>query len=147
MNMMYGIKCLGMSTGAIYMSIYDLCKRWLIGADEDHPAEMLPRRHQPLRAATVLASGGAAGFVGAMVCTPLDVLKSRIQVSLCAEQYPRGVRSALREIYQEAGRSLLASVRICYRGLVPIVVRIVPANAACFFGVEFALHTINYFSQ
>ncbi len=60
-----------------------------------------------------------------------DVVKSRIQASTAQGAQP-GMLSVARELVAAEG------VRGLYRGLVPALVRAVPANAACFAGIEYS---------
>jgi len=65
-----------------------------------------------------------------------DVLKSRLQTAP-EGTYPRGVRDVLKKLLKEEGP------RALYKGLVPVMIRAFPANAACFMGFEVALKFLN----
>jgi hypothetical protein len=60
-----------------------------------------------------------------------DVVKSRIQANT-AQGQQLGMVGVARELVAAEG------VRGLYRGLVPALVRAVPANAACFAGIEYS---------
>ncbi|RWS25729.1 carnitine-acylcarnitine carrier protein-like protein [Leptotrombidium deliense] len=89
-----------------------------------------------LSAGRTLFAGGLAGIMNWVVAIPPDVLKSRLQTSP-AGMYPRGVRDVFKKLMKEEGITAL------YRGATPVFIRAFPANAACFFGYEFALKVIN----
>lgn len=79
-----------------------------------------------------LVAGGAAGIANWAVGMPADVIKSRLQTAPDGT-YPRGVRSVLPALIRDEGISAL------YKGVVPVMLRAFPANAACFIGLEFAM--------
>lgn len=81
-------------------------------------------------------AGGFAGMINWVVAMPADVLKSRLQIS-SIDKYPRGMRSLLPEILREEGPWVL------YRGVMPIMIRAIPANATCFFGIEIAMKILD----
>lgn len=85
-------------------------------------------------------AGGIAGAVNWIVSMPIDVLKSRIQIS-SIEKYPNGMRSAWKEMMHLEGPGGL------YRGLIPVIIRSFPANAACFLGIEIAINFLNNFTK
>ncbi|CAH1365940.1 hypothetical protein MTP99_002245 [Tenebrio molitor] len=76
-----------------------------------------------------LFAGGCAGISHWIVGMPLDVLKSRIQTAPSGI-YPKGVRDAFRKLMVVEGPAAL------YTGITPVLLRAVPANAACFLGFE-----------
>ena len=84
-----------------------------------------------------LIAGGLAGIANWSVAIPPDVLKSRLQTAP-AGKYPRGIRDVFAELRREEG------LRALYKGATPVFLRAFPANAACFFGYEYALKFLNY---
>lgn len=55
-----------------------------------------------------MAAGGAAGILSAMVTTPLDVAKTRLQTQSDLQRTYKGMLDALRRIvHEEGGRALL----------------------------------------
>lgn len=84
-----------------------------------------------------LVAGGLAGIANWSVAIPADVLKSRLQIAP-AGKYPRGIRDVFIELRREEG------LRALYKGATPVFLRAFPANAACFFGYEYALKFLNY---
>lgn len=85
---------------------------------------------------TILA-GGAAGISYWIVGMPPDVLKSRLQTAPPGT-FPNGIRDVFRELMQKEGPSAL------YKGVTPVMLRALPANAACFIGFEIAMNFLNY---
>lgn len=81
-------------------------------------------------AGTILA-GGSAGISYWIVGMPPDVLKSRLQTSP-AGSYPGGIREVFAELMRREGPLAL------YKGVTPVMLRALPANAACFIGFEIA---------
>lgn len=73
-----------------------------------------------------------------IIAMPADVLKSRLQIST-TNKYPNGMRSLLPLILQQEGFFIL------YRGIIPIMLRAFPANAACFLGYEITTKFIDHY--
>ncbi|KAI1714224.1 mitochondrial carrier protein [Ditylenchus destructor] len=121
----------GAPSGGIYMSAYDTLKRFFSGVA---PLNSIP-------SAPILVAGGCAGMAVGAICLPLDIIKSRVQTAP-AGKYPHGVRSAVKELYNIYRiEGINYTVRTCYRGIVPVLIRTFPCNAACFGGVELILFT------
>mmetsp|Transcript_35103 Transcript_35103/g.55200 ORF Transcript_35103/g.55200 Transcript_35103/m.55200 type:complete len:303 (+) Transcript_35103:56-964(+) len=73
-----------------------------------------------------LVAGGLAGMLGWFISYPLDVAKTIIQTSA----NPKSLASTLLHIYGTKG------VRGLYHGLMPVLLRAFPSNAALFWGYE-----------
>lgn len=86
--------------------------------------------------ATIMA-GGSAGIANWIIGMPPDVLKSRLQTAP-EGTYPNGIRDVFRNLIKHEGPFAL------YKGIVPVMLRAFPANAACFVGFEVALKFFNY---
>lgn len=84
---------------------------------------------------TVFA-GGMAGVANWTVGMPQDVLKSRLQTAPTGT-YPNGIKDVFRELMRNEGPTAL------YKGFVPVLTRAVPANAACFIGLELCMRFLN----
>lgn len=84
---------------------------------------------------TVFA-GGMAGVANWTVGMPQDVLKSRLQTAPSGS-YPNGMKDVFRELMKNEGPTAL------YKGFVPVLTRAVPANAACFIGLELCMRFLN----
>lgn len=85
---------------------------------------------------TILA-GGFAGIANWVIGMPPDVLKSRLQTAP-EGTYKRGIREVFVKLIKEDG------VLALYRGVVPVMLRAFPANAACFLGFEMAMKFLNW---
>ncbi|PNF15006.1 Congested-like trachea protein [Cryptotermes secundus] len=86
---------------------------------------------------STIFAGGSAGIANWLVAMPADVLKSRLQTAP-EGTYPNGMRDAFKVLMKEEGpRSL-------YKGVIPVMLRAFPANAACFIGFELCMNFLNY---
>eukprot|EP01098_Paradermamoeba_levis_P007529 TRINITY_DN3116_c0_g1_i1.p1 TRINITY_DN3116_c0_g1~~TRINITY_DN3116_c0_g1_i1.p1 ORF type:complete len:317 (-),score=105.13 TRINITY_DN3116_c0_g1_i1:143-1015(-) len=82
-----------------------------------------------------LMAGGLAGVSNWLISIPPDVIKSRFQSA------PEGKYSGLWDVMKELLRT--EGVKGLYRGVGPALLRAFPANAACFFGVEFSRNLLD----
>lgn len=85
---------------------------------------------------TILA-GGAAGIAYWIVGMPPDVLKSRLQTAP-EGTFPNGVRDVFRHLMKNEGPLAL------YKGITPVFLRAIPANAACFLGLELSKQFLDF---
>jgi len=85
----------------------------------------------------ILVSGGLAGMCNWGIAIAPDVLKSRLQTAP-EGTYPNGVRDVFRHLMRTEGPQAL------FRGVVPVMLRAFPANAACFVGYEMAMRFLNW---
>lgn len=83
---------------------------------------------------TVFA-GGCSGIANWLIGMPIDVLKSRLQTAK-EGQFPNGIRDVARELLRKEGPLAF------YKGIVPVLMRAFPANAACFLGFELSKELI-----
>lgn len=74
-------------------------------------------------------AGGMSGIMHWVVGMPPDVIKSRLQTAP-EGKYPLGMMSVFSELMKTEGPVGL------YKGVVPVMLRAFPANAACFVGFE-----------
>jgi hypothetical protein len=74
--------------------------------------------------------GGVAGGFGSWVTNPMDVIKTRLQTDMGAQQFHGSVRLCAAEIYKEGGAMAFL------RGSIPRLVHKVPANAFFFWFYE-----------
>lgn len=81
-------------------------------------------------------AGGMAGVANWTVGMPQDVLKSRLQTAP-EGAYPNGMRDVLRQLLKNEGPLAL------YKGFAPVMTRAIPANAACFIGLEMCMRVLN----
>lgn len=85
----------------------------------------------------VIFAGGMAGINNWAVGMPADVLKSRLQTAP-EGTYKNGIRDVFKELMVKEGPLAL------YKGVVPVMLRAFPANAACFIGFEFCMRFLNW---
>ncbi|VUC36859.1 unnamed protein product [Clonostachys rosea] len=117
-----GVSLIGVSHGAVQFAVYEPAKRMYVASREDPSA--------PIRTeATMLISGGAKLVAGA-VTYPYQVLRSRLQNYQAEERFGQGFRGVVRKTWREEG------VRGFYRGLVPGVIRVMPATWVTFLVYE-----------
>lgn len=114
------------ASGMYFMS-YEFLQNYLTPEGKTR-ADLSPGR--------TLFAGGIAGIMNWVVAIPQDVLKSRLQTAP-EGKYPKGIRSVFKELMKEEGP------RALYRGATPVFLRAFPANAACFFGYEYAMKFLN----
>ena len=112
----------------MYFASYEFLQNYLTPEGKTR-ADLSPGR--------TLFAGGMAGIFNWSVAIPADVLKSRLQTAP-EGKYPRGIRDVFKELRREEGLKAL------YKGATPVFLRAFPANAACFFGYEYALRFLNY---
>ncbi|KAH0954443.1 hypothetical protein HN011_010498 [Eciton burchellii] len=86
--------------------------------------------------ATIVA-GGFAGIANWLVGMPPDILKSRLQTAP-EGTYKKGVREVFIKLMKTEGPKAL------YKGIVPVMLRAFPANAACFMGFEVCMIFLNW---
>jgi len=133
-----GIKSVYKGTGAtllrdvpasgVYFSVYETL---LVMA-----GEWTKKPRNELNPAVLLTCGGLTGIANWCVAIVPDTLKSRYQTAP-EGTYKNGLRSVFAEIMKESGPKGL------FKGITPVLVRAFPANAACFFGFEMAMRTLN----
>lgn len=121
------VSLLGVSHGAVQFAVYEPAKRW-------YYASRL-RRHgvgerEPIAPGATVALSSAAKLVAGAVTYPYQVLRSRLQGYNPEEQFGRGFRGVVARIWREEG------MRGFYRGLVPGVVRVMPATWVTFLVYE-----------
>jgi len=83
-----------------------------------------------LSPAHLLISGGIAGIMNWVVCIPFDTVKTKLQTA------PDDIKVTYFGIWREVLKT--KGFLGLFQGIVPIMIRAFPANAACFFGVEVA---------
>ena len=116
-----GVSLIGVSHGAVQFAVYEPAKRMYAASSEENtpiPTEV-----------TMLLSSGAKLVAGA-VTYPYQVLRSRLQNYEAEERFGRGFRGVVRKTWREEG------VRGFYRGLVPGVIRVMPATWVTFLVYE-----------
>ncbi|KHO01538.1 Mitochondrial carrier domain protein [Metarhizium album ARSEF 1941] len=120
-----GVSLLGVSHGAVQFAVYEPAKRVYfssrVAEGDAHP--------RLTNEATVVISSAAKLIAGA-VTYPYQVLRSRMQNYRADERFGKGIRSVTTRIWAEEGAAGF------YRGLVPGVVRVMPATWVTFLVYE-----------
>jgi dicarboxylate transporter 10 len=80
--------------------------------------------------ATHLTASLMAGFVATTVCSPVDVIKTRIMTASPTESKGHGIVGLLREVFRKEGFAWM------FRGWVPSFVRLGPHTIATFIFLE-----------
>lgn len=120
-----GVSLFGVSHGAVQFAMYEPAKRLYF----------TQRRQQGINdgrmttEATIVISSCAKLVAGA-VTYPYQVLRTRLQNYQADERFGKGFRGVVKRVWKEEG------VRGFYRGLVPGVVRVMPATWVTFLVYE-----------
>lgn len=128
------------SGSVAYFSVYEGMKRvFEARADADAAAAGTPGAPRTLSTPAILLGGSAAGIANWLVALPMDTLKTRIQGAAAAAGGARapGIVAVARALVAAEGVGGL------YRGLGPALLRAVPANAACFCGMEYSKQALD----
>ncbi|OAA54205.1 Mitochondrial carrier domain protein [Cordyceps fumosorosea ARSEF 2679] len=127
-----GVSLIGVSHGAVQFAVYEPLKRayfarrrttTTITTRDDAAAA-------PLSPEAVVALSSAAKLVAGAVTYPYQVVRSRLQGYAADERFGRGARAVVARIWREEG------ARGFYRGLLPGVVRVMPATWVTFLVYE-----------
>lgn len=120
-----GVSLLGVSHGAVQFAVYEPAKRMYLArrrrdsADDDDD-------DAPMSTPATVALSSAAKLVAGAVTYPYQVLRTRLQNYHADERFGRGLRGVVVRTWREEG---LVGF---YRGLVPGVVRVMPATWVTF---------------
>ncbi|XP_074147392.1 solute carrier family 25 member 47 isoform X2 [Sminthopsis crassicaudata] len=107
---------------ATYFLSYSIICEWLTPAGQSKPDIL-----------GVLVSGGCAGVLAWAVATPMDVIKSRLQVDGLGQQRYRGFIHCITQSVKEEG------VRVLFKGLALNCCRAFPVNMVVFVSYEAVL--------
>ncbi|TLD23928.1 hypothetical protein PspLS_06597 [Pyricularia sp. CBS 133598] len=129
-----GISLLGVSHGAVQFAVYEPAKRLYVArrsrGRQDGTTSAAARGDSIMtNEATLVISTAAKLFAGA-VTYPYQVLRSRLQNYDAENRFGRGIVGVATRLWREEG------VRGFYRGLVPGVVRVLPATWVTFLVYE-----------
>lgn len=83
----------------------------------------------------MLVAGGFAGIASWMIATPLDVVKSRVQMAGLKQRENRGVLDCMVSSARQEGLGVFC------RGLTINSARAFPVNAVTFLTYEYLLHS------
>lgn len=118
-----GVSLIGVSHGAVQFAVYEPAKRM-------YASTRLQSQDQPIPTEATMFLSSAAKLVAGAVTYPYQVLRSRLQNYQAEERFGKGFRGVVRKTWREEG------VRGFYRGLVPGVVRVMPATWVTFLVYE-----------
>ncbi|KAF4953158.1 hypothetical protein FSARC_12452 [Fusarium sarcochroum] len=121
-----GISLIGVSHGAVQFAVYEPAKRWYY----TRRREKYGIEKGPMSTEATVALSSLAKFVAGAVTYPYQVLRSRLQNYQADERFGRGIKGVVVRIWTEDGP------RGFYRGLVPGVVRVMPATWVTFLVYE-----------
>ncbi|XP_069693583.1 congested-like trachea protein [Periplaneta americana] len=110
----------------MYFMTYEFVKRLFLEHSE----------HGQIGLLATIIGGGCAGIANWLIGMPADVLKSRLQTAP-EGTFPNGIRDVFKNLMKEEGPLAL------YKGVVPVMLRAFPANAACFIGFELCMKFLN----
>ena len=125
---------LAVSHGAVQFAVYDPAKKMYLARRErrrkrEGVQATEHEKHHVSNEATIVLST-VAKLVAGTVTYPLQVLRSRLQNYHADEQFGRGLRGVVRQLWVEEGYWGF------YRGMVPGVVRVLPATWVTFLVYE-----------
>lgn len=106
---------------AFYFGTYEVFIRLLTGGGKISRKDLNPL--------SVMLAGGVAGVINWCYGIVPDTLKSRIQTD--------GEHKGISEVYRTLVRT--EGYKALFKGIGPVMVRAIPANAACFLGFEVAI--------
>lgn len=127
-----GISLLGVSHGAVQFAVYEPAKRVYFARRRSRLEREGHKTDGPLRVtneATLLLSSVSKLVAGA-VTYPYQVIRSRLQNFNADEQYGKGIQGVARRTWQHEG------IRGFYRGIIPGVIRVMPATWVTFLVYE-----------
>ncbi|KAE8586703.1 hypothetical protein XENTR_v10021735 [Xenopus tropicalis] len=110
---------------ATYFLSYAILREWLLPFEQSH-SELIG----------VLFAGGFAGVVAWGIATPMDVIKSRLQVDGVTKQRYRGVIHCITESVRQEG------ITVLFKGLSLNCLRAFPVNMVVFLTYEAILRQI-----
>ncbi|UPK94020.1 hypothetical protein LCI18_004955 [Fusarium solani-melongenae] len=122
-----GVSLIGVSHGAVQFAVYEPAKRWYYAQRQERHGVS---RDAPMTPEATVALSSAAKLVAGAVTYPYQVLRSRLQNYEADERFGRGIRGVVVRIWKEDG------LRGFYRGLMPGVVRVMPATWVTFLVYE-----------
>ncbi|KAI5862751.1 mitochondrial carrier [Durotheca rogersii] len=139
-----GISLLGVSHGAVQFAVYDPLKSFYlsrsatrVAGSGDRPGQLArgreassARRQQRLSNEATLVISSVSKLVAGAVTYPYQVIRSRLQNYDADARFGRGIRGVARRILQEEGW------RGFYRGIIPGVLRVLPATWVTFLVYE-----------
>ncbi|KAK4646481.1 mitochondrial FAD carrier protein flx1 [Podospora bellae-mahoneyi] len=118
-----GVGMLAVSHGAVQFAVYDPLKKM-------YSARHKERKEGDMSNEATVVLSTIAKLVAGGVTYPLQVLRSRLQGYEAEERFGRGIKGVVRQLWREEG------IRGFYRGVMPGVVRVLPATWVTFLVYE-----------
>lgn len=140
------ISLFGVTHGAVQFSVYDPLKKMYLrrrnraGNNNQSDAQGQERGQQRLGNEGTLIISSISKLVAGAVTYPYQVIRSRLQNYNAEERFGRGIRGVARRTWAEEGW------RGFYRGIIPGVVRVLPATWVTFLVYENAKYYLPYWS-
>ncbi|KAI1284455.1 mitochondrial folate carrier protein [Xylaria sp. FL0933] len=129
-----GISLFGVSHGAVQFAVYDplkqmyLTRRQKLARGTSHSGDS--GRQQSMTNEATLVISSVSKLVAGAVTYPYQVIRSRLQNYDADERFGRGIRGVMKRTWTEEG------LRGFYRGIIPGVVRVMPATWVTFLVYE-----------
>ena len=120
---------LAVSHGAVQFAVYDPARRMYLRRREKKKLGGRGGNDDVSNEATIVLST-VSKLVAGVITYPLQVLRSRLQNYDAEQQFGKGVRGVVRKLWLEEG------ARGFYRGMVPGVIRVLPATWVTFLVYE-----------
>ena len=124
-----GVSLIGVSHGAVQFAVYEPLKRWVARSSARAPGDA-PSTRETLAVSTL------AKLVAGAATYPYQVVRSRLQNYDAEARFGRGLVGVSRQLWRDDGP------RGFYRGLVPSVVRVMPATWVTFLVYENIKHRL-----
>ncbi len=127
-----GISLFGVTHGAVQFAVYDPLKKMYFRR-QDGPEirdQTDTHRQQRLGTEATLVISGVSKLVAGAVTYPYQVIRSRLQNYNADERFGRGILGVVGQTWREEGW------RGFYRGIIPGVVRVLPATWVTFLVYE-----------
>ncbi|KAI0379873.1 mitochondrial carrier [Hypomontagnella monticulosa] len=127
-----GISLVGVAHGAVQFAVYDPVKRLYFARRRSaaHPRNPGDSGPQRMSNEATLVISSIAKLVAGAVTYPYQVIRSRLQNYDADARFGRGIRGVVRRTWTEEGW------RGFYRGIIPGVVRVLPATWVTFLVYE-----------
>ncbi|KAI1076303.1 mitochondrial carrier [Whalleya microplaca] len=127
-----GIGMVGVTHGAVQFAVYDPIKRMYFARRKRlrKPEELDSLEKQGMSVPATLVISSFAKLVAGAVTYPYQVIRSRLQNYNAEERFGRGIQGVVRRTWTEEGW------RGFYRGVIPGVVRVLPATWVTFLVYE-----------
>ncbi|KAI2470322.1 mitochondrial carrier [Annulohypoxylon bovei var. microspora] len=125
-----GISLFGVAHGAVQFAVYDPLKRLYFARRGSSPDPRYPREQQRISNEATLVLSSVAKLVAGAVTYPYQVIRSRLQNYDADARFGRGIQGVVGRTWKGEGW------RGFYRGIIPGVVRVLPATWVTFLVYE-----------